>query len=187
MRQHLRLGLRPSLERLHLDLVFAGHSRKAVSGRRVFDSRRRAQAVQQTRHQLAAGIPIGRFAPGSADVKSEDVLRLEARRHAAEFLKAAHQQPGARQQSYRERHLHAHQNELYRVAPRYLRTARMRERAGEVSPRSPYGRIESADECRPNRAGQRIKDDSEVQADLVDARQILGKGPKHSGRAGRQE
>jgi hypothetical protein len=54
---------------------------------------------------LASGIPIGSLAPCRADVKSEDVLRLEARRHAAEFLKAAHQQSGARHQSYRERDL----------------------------------------------------------------------------------
>jgi len=74
-------------------------------------------AFQNPVRPLLGGFEVRGFAPGNADVEGQHALRIEARRDSSQFLKTANQQPGARQQGHRKRHLNAYQHKLDGMRP----------------------------------------------------------------------
>ena len=107
--------------------------------------------------------------------------RIETRLDARQLIDAAQQQPGAREQRHRQRHLHADEQPLQRVARGHLRARRSRQ--GE-----PAARVLRTAGNRPQRSAttdgrrRRVREDPRIDPDLVEAREIRRERPKRGGR-----
>jgi hypothetical protein len=99
--QDLWFGFGASFRGFEFDLILARHTGRATGNGSRFDTRDSTQGLKNPVGTLLGGSSVVGFGPRIANVKRENMPRIEARRYAPEFLKASKQEPSSGQQRHR--------------------------------------------------------------------------------------
>ena len=90
---------------MEFGLVERGDAWKHAGGRGGLNPGQAPEAIESAIDALRELFHLGSLAPRAADLKRQDVARIEARRHSTDLLKTPEQEPCSDQQRDGESHL----------------------------------------------------------------------------------